>query len=260
MTQQFLPIPDTIIELEKRAIAAIQKHEPPEGYYLAFSGGKDSQVVYDLVKKAGVKYDVHFHFTTVDPPELLRFIKKNYPEVSWDRPKHSMFYYIERKGFLPTRGIRYCCSLLKECYGKGRVVVTGVRREESKKRSERNLYEPYTKDKKTIFLNPIVDWKDNTVWNYIGANNIQACCLYEEGFERIGCVMCPLAGGKQMEKEAKRWPKYYMAYQRAVARGLERAKERGRASLVSGLTAEDTMRWWIYAEKSPCSEQCQLFG
>ena len=258
--QTFLNIPDTMRELEERAITAIQEHEPPEGYYLAFSGGKDSQVVYDLIKKAGVKYDVHFHFTTVDPPELLRFIKKNYPEVPWDRPKHSMFYYIERKGFLPTRGIRYCCSLLKECYGKGRVVVTGVRREESKKRSERNLYEPYTKDKKTIFLNPIVDWKDNTVWNYIGANNIQACCLYEEGFERIGCVMCPLAGGKQMEKEAKRWPKYYNAYQRAVARGLERAKERGRASLVSGLTAEDTMRWWIYAEKSPCSEQCQLFG
>jgi phosphoadenosine phosphosulfate reductase len=66
-----LDIPDTMRELEERAIANIQKYEPIEGYYLAFSGGKDSQVIYDLVKKAGVKYDVHFHFTTVDPPELL---------------------------------------------------------------------------------------------------------------------------------------------------------------------------------------------
>jgi phosphoadenosine phosphosulfate reductase len=258
--QSSLELPETLPELIDIAIANLRKYEPPQGYYLAFSGGKDSEVVYDLAKHAGVKVDVHFHFTTVDPPELIAFVKKYYPEVKWDRPTHSMFYYIERKGFLPTRGIRYCCGYLKECYGKGRVVVTGVRREESKKRSERVLYEPYTKDKKTIFLNPIVDWKDKTVWDYIHSNNLPYCSLYDEGFERIGCVMCPLAGGEQMEKEAKKWPKFYNAYLRAIRRGLERAKARGRTSFVSGLTAEETMRWWVYAEKAACAEQCQLFG
>lgn len=258
MTQSSLT--DDISELVEMAIDNFKKYEPKEGYYLAFSGGKDSIVIYDLAVKAGVKFDPHYHFTTVDPPELVKFIKETYPNITWDRPKHSMFYYIERKGFLPTRGIRYCCSLLKECYGKGRVVVTGVRREESKKRSDRNLYEPYMKDKKTIYFNPIVKWKDKTVWDYIALNNLNYCSLYDEGFERLGCVMCPLAGGQQMEKEAKRWPLFYRAYLKAIERGLNRAKERGRTPLVSGLTAEETMRWWIYAEKSACVDQCQLFG
>lgn len=258
--QQSLEISETLPELVEIAIRNIRKYEPQEGYYLAFSGGKDSTVIYDLATKAGVKFDAHYHFTTVDPPELVRHIKKNYPNVPWDRPKKSMFQLIEGRGFFPTRQIRYCCSELKEYGGKGRVVITGVRREESMKRSNRNLYEPYTKDKKTIFLNPIVSWKDKTVWDYIRLNNLPYCSLYDEGFERLGCIMCPLAGGEHMASEAKRWPKFYNAYMRAIGRGLERAKERGRKSLVSGLTPEETMRWWIYAEKSPCSEQCQLFG
>jgi len=71
----------------KSAIAVIKEYEPPEGYHVAFSGGKDSIVVYDLVKKAKVKHQAYFAMTTVDPPELLKFIKKSYPEVKWVRPK-----------------------------------------------------------------------------------------------------------------------------------------------------------------------------
>jgi phosphoadenosine phosphosulfate reductase len=260
MTQESLDIQETFPELIQIAIANLRKYEPPEGYYLAFSGGKDSTVIYDLAQKAGVTFEPHYHFTTVDPPEIVRFVKENYPEVIWDRPVHSMFYWIERKGFLPTRGIRYCCEKLKEYGGKGRIVVTGVRREESQKRSNRKLYEPDTRNKKTVYLNPIVDWKDKTVWDYIHKNGLKHCSLYDEGFDRIGCIMCPLQSAEQMEKEGKRWPKFYNAYQSAIRRGLQRAQERGKISTVSGLTAEDTMRWWIYAEKSACAEQCQLFG
>ena len=72
--------------------------------------------------------------------------------------------------------------------------------------------------------------------------------------------MCPLTGSVQMEKEAKRWPLFYNAYIRAIGRGLIRAKEKGRKSTVSGLTPEETMRWWIYGDKAACSEQCMLFG
>ena len=258
--QETLEIKETLPELVEIAIANLQKYEPKEGYYGATSGGKDSEVTMDLATRAGVKVEWHYHFTTVDPPELIKFIRDNYPNVIWDRPKKSMFQLIEEKGFFTTRQISYCCSELKEYGGKGRVVITGVRREESKKRSNRNIYEPYTKDKKTIFLNPIVNWKDKTVWDYIRSNNLPYCSLYDKGFERLGCIMCPLAGSAQMEREAKYWPKFYNAYKRAITRGLERAKERGRKSLVSGLTPEDTMRWWIYGEKAPCAEQCQLFG
>ena len=253
---------EDISELINISIERIRKYEPKEGYDLAFSGGKDSEVIYDLAQKSGVNFTPHFHFTTVDPPELVRFVKENYPNVIWDRPKKSMFQLIEGRGFFPTRQIRYCCSELKEYVSKGRVIITGVRWEESVKRSSRKLYEPYRSDTsgKTFFLNPIIDWKEKTVWDYIHQNNLKYCSLYDEGFDRIGCIMCPLQGAEQMEKEGKRWPKFYTAYESAIRRGLKRASERGRKPLVSGLTAEETMRWWIYAEKSACAEQCLLLG
>jgi phosphoadenosine phosphosulfate reductase len=260
MTQTSLT--EDISELVEIAIGRIREHEPKEGYDLAFSGGKDSTVIYDLAVKAGVKFEPHFHFTTVDPPELVKFVKENYPDVTWDRPKKSMFQLIEGRGFFPTRQIRYCCSELKEYVSKGRVIITGVRRDESVKRSTRQIYEPFNKDKsgKTYFLNPIIDWKEKTVWDYIHQNNLKYCSLYDEGFDRIGCIMCPLQSSEQMAKEAARWPLFYRAYLKAIERGLKRAKERGRTPLVSGLTAEETMRWWIYAEKAACAEQCQLLG
>lgn len=69
------------------AIRRIKLHEPPEGYYVAFSGGKDSCVILDLVKRAGVKFDAHINLTTVDPPEVIRFVRQQYPEVTIEKPK-----------------------------------------------------------------------------------------------------------------------------------------------------------------------------
>lgn len=71
------------------AIKRLQAFCPPEGYYVAFSGGKDSQCVYHLCQMAGVKFDAHYNVTSVDPPELIRFIKKNYPDVKWDYPRYA---------------------------------------------------------------------------------------------------------------------------------------------------------------------------
>lgn len=84
------------------ALRRIKLHEPPEGYYVAFSGGKDSCVILDLVKRAGVKFSAHLNITTVDPPEVLKFVRQNYPEVTMEKPKISMKKLIEKKGILPT--------------------------------------------------------------------------------------------------------------------------------------------------------------
>ena len=65
------------------AVMRLQEFEPPEGYYLAFSGGKDSIVIYDLAVRAGVKFDAHYSLTTVDPPELVHFIKAEFPDGSF---------------------------------------------------------------------------------------------------------------------------------------------------------------------------------
>lgn len=124
----------------ENAIKRLQSFEPPEGYYVAFSGGKDSQCIYHLCQMAGVKFDAHYNVTSVDPPELVQFIKRQYPEVIFDLPRYAdgsritMWTLIPKKGMPPTRIVRYCCEELKESNGEGRVVVTGVRWAESARR------------------------------------------------------------------------------------------------------------------------------
>lgn len=129
-----------VLDKVEIAIKRLKTFEPPEGYWLAFSGGRDSQVVYDLCKKAGVKFEAHYSVTSVDPPELLHFIKERYPDVIWDLPRDSkgnrisMWNLIPKKRMPPTRIARYCCEKFKESSGKGRVTVTGVRWDESANR------------------------------------------------------------------------------------------------------------------------------
>jgi phosphoadenosine phosphosulfate reductase len=103
------------------------------GFHLAFSGGKDSQVIYELAKMAGVKFKAYFYKTSVDPRELLSFIRSNYPDVEWVRPKMTMYQLIFKKGMLPLRQARFCCEYLKERNGVDAVVITGITADESAK-------------------------------------------------------------------------------------------------------------------------------
>lgn len=127
-------------ELEKHiddSIKLIQQYQPLAdqlgGYKVAFSGGKDSQVMYDLFKKANVPFTAVYSVTTNDPPENVRFIRKEYPDVIFKHPKRTFLQIVEQKG-LPQMNMRFCCSELKEASTNG-VTAVGVRREESRKRA-----------------------------------------------------------------------------------------------------------------------------
>ncbi len=222
---------------EQHAIEIIQKYEPPEGYHVAFSGGKDSVVVYDLVKKASVKYQTYFYCTTIDPPELLRFIRKEYPEVIWLRPKKSMYKLIIDKG-LPLRQSRFCCQHLKEYAGSGEVVITGIRWEESNSRKLRNFYEKDNRGKKW-FVNPIIDWEEWEVWEYTEKNNLPICELYEMGYSRIGCIGCPMAYYKQRQRELNHYPRFKNMYLKAIRKRMERG------FFKRFKDEHDVYEWWV---------------
>lgn len=121
------------------AIDRLKAFEPPEGYFLAFSGGKDSVVIKALADMAEVKYDAHYHLTSVDPPELVQFIK-TFHDVQIDVPKDkdgkqiTMWNLIPKTQMPPTRLVRYCCKALKEEQSNGRMTITGVRWAESPNR------------------------------------------------------------------------------------------------------------------------------
>lgn len=232
------------------AIQRFKTFEPPEGYYLAFSGGKDSCVIKALADMAGVKYDAHYNVTSVDPPELIYFIREHHPDVVFERERYkdgtpkTMWNLIPKMGMPPTRIVRYCCAELKEHGGEGRFRVTGVRQAESVKRSHRGGLELADRksDKKRIkydvdnaeehlirmcmqkaqrILNPIIDWSDEDVWEFIKKYDIPYCKLYDEGWKRIGCIGCPMQNPKGRLLELERYPKFKEAYIRAFDRMLK---------------------------------------
>jgi phosphoadenosine phosphosulfate reductase len=228
------------------AIQRLRDHEPPEGYWLAFSGGKDSVVIYDLAERAGVKFDAHFNRTTVDPPDVLSFIREQYPVVVWEKPKRSMFELIRYKQALPTRIERFCCNNLKEIGGNGRTIITGIRWEESTARRSRLMYEESYKRKNTWFLHPIIDWTTLDVWDYIRERRLPYCSLYNEGYNRIGCILCPFLSIKAKERDIEKYPRFYQAYLRQIQWLIDHGKKWS-----MGNTAEEVMHWWIYGKHRP---------
>ena len=122
--------------------------------------------------------------TTIDPPEVLRFIREQYPDVIWDKPvykkERTNFYELVSLKGLPNRQVRWCCSILKEASGKkGETTILGVRRAESLKRSKRDVFCMYDG---RFQLNPIVDWTDTDVWDYIHLNELPYPSVYDESF------------------------------------------------------------------------------
>lgn len=129
------------VALLRKAERLARLYGPEEGFYLAFSGGKDSQALYHIAQLAGVPFKAHFSPTTVDPPQLIRFIKKCYPDVEFGKVDKSMYQVAKEMGMVPTMKLRWCCAKFKESAGAGKVTLTGVRHAESVKRAQRKEVE-----------------------------------------------------------------------------------------------------------------------
>lgn len=247
------------------------------------SGGKDSSVCVHLAERAGIPFEVMHNHTTADAPETVYFIRQDLRRLEdkgikcfvnmpvYKGVRTSMWNLIPQKLMPPTRLVRYCCSVLKERGGAGRFITTGVRWAESTKRKNtRGIYETMPSDptKKIILnndnddrrrlfetctikakrvCNPIIEWTDADVWDYIEAEKIPVNPLYGCGFSRVGCIGCPMAGTAGRQREFARYPKYQEMYIRAFDRMLEERQRRGKmqGSWRAGTPGRDVFHWWM---------------
>ena len=256
----------SIALLKKAESLALSLNE--RGFHLAFSGGKDSQVLYELANMSGVKFHAEMQITTLDPPELMKFIRKNYPEVNMNLPEMSFYKLIRKKGMLPLQHARYCCSYLKEGAGVGSVRLVGIRAAESARRAKRQEIELFGKKniaysldqftrnselehqcvngKESIIISPILRWTDADVWNFIRGKEMEYCELYDHGYYRIGCMFCPMASVKTKRLDRKRYP----GVEREIKKSIQwLIDNKGYMNDHNG-TADEIFDWWCSNKSS----------
>lgn len=188
-----------------RAIARIKTYCTGKKTLVAFSGGKDSQCCYHLCQDAGVEFTAQYSITRFEPPELIQFIRENYPDVVFRRAyTMPLIDEIEYRG-LPNRWFRWCCKAKHVKTPGFDISIVGVRAEESPRRRA-NWRTFGRKQDGQWYCCPIFDWTTAEVWEYLDGQGLPHCSLYDEGFRRIGCVCCPLAT-QHMRGDAERWPK-----------------------------------------------------
>ena len=209
-------------QMEEEAITRIQKFSKialAMGFEVCvgFSGGKDSQVVYDLCLRSGIKFKAYFNHS-FESNVTLKFIKENYPDVI--KRRDYPYGFIENvwkghNGLLPTVSMPYCCQDYKHnSKYVDKCSIVGVRWEESNRRRQRKVFESKNtttrKKNKQIFnnyfeencqavgtssviqLKPVLDWRCVEIWEYIYKYKLPINPEYKRK-RRVGCIICPKA-------------------------------------------------------------------
>ena len=210
-----------------------------------------------------------------------------------DGTNETMWTLIEKKHMPPTRVIRYCCAYLKETTTPHRLCALGVRAAESSKRQGRDTFgirgggtwirffsldhalevhqesqeiqdEAWDctlikkmKENDDTIVNPIYEWSDSDIWDYIKQENMKVNPLYDRGYKRVGCIGCPLAGYRQIKKEFSDYPKYKQLYISAFDRMLKAREEKGKTG--AWKSGEEVFDWWIGESKHNVKGQMSLF-
>lgn len=257
------------IELLRKAERLALAYDKEDGFCLAFSAGKDSQALFHMAELAGVKFKGHINWTSADPPQVIRFKRKQYPEVVEHKPKKSIYDLAADRGILPSMRIRWCCADLKESAGAGKVTLIGIRKEESTRRAKRHEVEVSDKrfsgnldefeewrkaeiakreeklmrkmkregkkvnedefslqtdnevrcinGKDSILISPIFEWTERDVWTFLNeVVRVPHCELYDQGYKRIGCILCPMSQYRQKVRELKDFPHVKRGWIRAI--------------------------------------------
>lgn len=204
------------IKLIQAAGKIAKEHGQP--LEVAYSGGKDSDVILELTKMAGVEYRAIYKNTTIDPPGTIAHVKANGVEML--QPKITFSQLMAKKGF-PSRVARFCCQVLKE-YKVLDYAVLGIRRDESRARTQRykepEVCRVYNAKEKCRQYLPLLDWAENDVAEFIKERSIKCHPLYYDNKgnfhveRRLGCMGCPIASRRKRILNFKEHPNMIKMY------------------------------------------------
>lgn len=262
-----------------REYEGLALEQDPRGYMVGYSGGKDSTVLAQIFREANVKHFLFHNMTGIDPPELVYFKRRQFAQWRDEglmcvdmKPPESLIQILRRKKSIPSRMKRFCCEGLKE-YKKPDFINCigsyGVRKAESINRSNRrNELEIIKKAKdyrlfsfdnhenrrqfetcyatgfREVRINPVAFWEDTDVWDFIHDRKLPYCELYDEGFCRLGCVGCPMAGDGR-KQEFDRWPGLRRVWEIAF-RAVWEAREAAGMGWWRGISSiSDLWDWWM---------------
>lgn len=256
-----------------------------EPYYLCYSGGKDSDCIRILAELAGVKHDIVHNHTTVDAPETVRYIRSipkiqiSYPELTmWQLivkkkmpPTRLARYCCEKlkerggMGRIKVTGVRWEESASRKESG-GFVKIIGKKATTIKAADEQGVDYKQTRQGGIVLnndnaetrrfvehcyrttstmINPIVDWSEADVWEFLHYYGCQSNPLYQCGENRIGCIGCPMQNFKGMKRDFYKYPKYRAMYVRTFDKMLLARKEAGLKTDEAWSDGEHVMRWWV---------------
>lgn len=289
-----------------RLAAEMSKTYYGEPLILAYSGGKDSDVMLHLAESClnVGDFEVLNGHTTVDAPETVYHIRAVFKALNDKGVKTSIDYHklpdgtnetmwslIPKKKLPPTRIARYCCAVLKEATTPNRMCAVGVRAAESNGRKGRDVFGirgktkkdmlyysldhaaevhiesqeiqddnwdctfiKTMKDHKDTVVNPIYEWEDSDIWDYIHREHLKVNPLYDRGYVRVGCIGCPLAGPRTRAKAFADYPKYKQLYINAFQRMID-----GYTEPTQWKTGEEVFEWWNGTYKREVKGQLSLF-
>lgn len=279
---------------DDEAIKLIQYYEPlaleydPRGYCVCTSEGKDSRVLGHLFRRSGVKHFYLHNITGIDPPELVYFQRRNFQkyqdagyltyDVMYDL---SMWRMMLKEMYPPMRHMRYCCKHLKErtVPEQGQAIRSfGVRKYESTRRAahrdelevstrKQKIIAPWDNDEarrtfetcyqnNTRAVNPLAHWPDAYIWDYSQDVHLEQCCLYCEGFDRLGCIGCPMAGEQGRERQFERWPEFKHIYIKTFDRMIQARIAAGKTT--SFANGQEWFDWWMSDKVQDVVDENQL--
>lgn len=224
------------IDFAIKLLRSIPQDGPIE---LSYSGGKDSDVILELAKMSGIKFEAIYKNTTIDPPGTIAHCKEK--GVTILKPHISFQKILETKG-MPSRWRRFCCSELKEYKVYDRA-IQGIRRCESTKRAKRykepEVCRVYPNREKVRVYFPILEWTDKDVEQFIEERKIKCAPVYydENGQfhveRRLGCLGCPLRSDIGLADYMK-YPKLLKAHIKAYQKFLDNNRDKKFALFLNG--------------------------